>query len=85
MKECPCVNCPCIAICRLKTYRKMIGSCSLVINYIDSVTWNDNQPHLPYHRIHVRDAIDPVLWNVEDDTGTFVSRNRPDYYLEDSV
>lgn len=85
MKECPCIDCPCIAICRLKTYRNLIGDCSLVIAYINSVTWGDNQDHLPYHRIHVRNAIDPVLWNVEDDTGIFISRNGADCYLENSI
>jgi len=69
-KKCPCVDCVCVAICRLKRYTILIRDCKLVVDYINSHAW-DGAIHLPYFRALICDAIDPTSWKV-DDHGLFI-------------
>lgn len=69
MATCPCINCICVPVCRLKSYTHMMNDCSLVVTFIDSHNWGD-APHLPYYRGHIKDAISPAKWDV-DEHGNF--------------
>lgn len=64
--ECPCVGCICVAICRLKTFRQLVGDCELVVDYADKTVVTH-----PFYRISIRDVLDPVLWDVNDTDGYF--------------
>ncbi len=72
--KCPCVDCVCIAICRLKTYSKLIGGCGLVSYYVRRNLSSTPGPFL--YRIDIRDIIKPIEWEVDSD-GIFIDTEFP--------
>ena len=73
MADCPCTNCPCVAICRLKKYAQLIN-CKLLENYIGEyiipITCDD-----ALWRIEMFNALQPTTWNTNMKTGLFVRLN----------
>jgi len=66
-KHCPCVDCVCIAICRLKRYIRLINDCRLITDYMK---W-DRISQLRGFRVSIMVAIDPIPWKV-DHHGAFL-------------
>lgn len=71
MLKCPCYNCVCVAICRLKLYSKLVN-CQILSTYIihcrvpvvsDDALW----------RVSIFKSLNPTSWSVNPDTGLFIS------------
>lgn len=66
---CPCINCPCVAICRLKMYMDMIRGCELLASYMFMFIETGYLP-VAICRVTVMNALDPTEWRV-DSKGEF--------------
>ena len=63
MSKCPCYQCPCIAICRLKWFIDMKNSCSLVRQYLFRGKWGlDKEEDFDYRVSTLRKILKPVIW-----------------------
>ena len=69
MLKCPCNNCPCVAMCRLKSYARLV-ECKLLAKYITHC----RVPIAPYDaswRISIFNSLKPTTWNINADNGLF--------------
>jgi len=75
MKEkCPCKNCICISVCRLKSYNDLVEDCTLLVRYYDEITYETNPSDYPVLTEKIRNSIillekilNPVTWEVNLD------------------
>jgi hypothetical protein len=69
MLKCPCNNCPCVAICRLKLYARLV-ECELLAKYITyyrvPIATYD-----PSWRIPIFDSLRPTTWTIDVNSGRF--------------
>ncbi len=70
MTECPCINCPCMAICRLKLYTELIN-CRILMNFI--VTTERPSTDVSPWRIPMFYALRPIHWSIDKSTGRFLN------------
>lgn len=63
MDKCPCKQCPCIAICRLRWFLDMKNQCSLVATYLFRDKWSmEKQEDFDYRVDMLREILRPVIW-----------------------
>ena len=59
--KCPCVNCICMAICRLKPYYRLHQDCVLSRTYVVNELKQSNEDVFQ----EVYDILKPIRWNVK--------------------
>ena len=70
MKDIPCYNCICMAICRQKEFQKVMSECPLVreVLYLDGMKIADSRYRKPgfKRRIHlIEEALNPLHWELQ--------------------
>ncbi len=80
--KCPCENCICVAICKMKGYAELVDQCSLITKYlIDPRDINIR----PTERLQkLKETINPTFWDYKIDihkyNGKTYSWVRDDYF-----
>ena len=76
--KCPCDNCICVAICRLKSFRDIYFRCELVRDMFGNK--DDLSGISDYKYLWVEDALKPTTWYVHcelNQTGGFTASVEP--------
>lgn len=59
MIKIPCIGCPVIAICRVKSYLNLLRGCSKISNLINFTT------RISSYMILIKKTLNPVYWKYE--------------------
>ncbi len=67
--NCPCENCVCIAVCRLKYFVDLKNQCSLVEQYLfTGMIYDRRHPEFDSRTGLITKILDPVLWGKKGTT-----------------
>ena len=72
---CPCENCVCLAICRLKQYQPLVYGCSIISEVLYKCGTADSRYRKPGFAgivTKVEEALQPVHWEVSIHTGGII-------------
>lgn len=68
-KPCPCIDCLCLASCRLKSYAEMKHQCSIIKDYQKFLISLKSHVHFDHHacyRLRIYHAQNPIRWKVNN-------------------
>jgi hypothetical protein len=65
--KCPCENCVCMAICRLKTYPELFLQCTLLLDYEPRYSSKNGRDYRKMYRL--QDILKPINWQYKDEDG----------------
>lgn len=65
--KCPCKNCPCIAICRLKQFLKLFQDCELIHTY--EPKYMDPHNRNKKHMNNIEINLNPSTWKIHTTGG----------------
>jgi hypothetical protein len=66
---CPCEDCVCLAICRLKGYHPLVQNCQILKTHLyrrQVIDTNYRTGDFPAKIIKVRDVLKPMHWEVRE-------------------
>lgn len=64
MNKCPCKNCICVPICRLKQYQHLVIECNIVFRYLKSPFGFGKLPRANGKLNLIKQSLNPTMWTL---------------------